>query len=294
LQRGKDEVHVSDRHAGNQGRINKKLMALHFSSSASTYDSHAALQREIAWQLVDWAAPRLSFPGGTQVSALDIGCGTGFLSGFLHDIIHPQSIVAIDLAGGMLSRARKLDASGTLRLVQADGEWLPFAPASFELVASSTAFQWFTTLADSLAGISNALTPGGRLLFATLGRGTLTELKESYREAAGRMGITLTAGRYGPSLPGEVELVNALELAGLDEITTECRTKYEFFPSCRAFVRSLKARGANNPNFRPMSFATERRLMSLMSETYERRFSADGSVYASYEVIFCSCRKGKQ
>jgi malonyl-CoA O-methyltransferase len=284
---------VSNRHTGDQGRINKKLMALHFSSSASTYDSHAALQREIAWQLVDWATPGLSFPGGTPLRALDIGCGTGFLSRFLHDKIHPDSIVAIDMAAGMLERTRKLDTNDTLRLVQADGERLPFAAESFDLVASSTAFQWFTTLADSFAWINRVLTPGGRLVFATLGRGTLAELKESYREAAGRMGIKLAAGRYGPSLQGEAELVNALELAGMDEITTECRTKHEYFPSCQAFIRSLKARGANNPNFRPMSFATERRLMSLMSETYERRFTADGRIYASYEVIFCSCRKGK-
>ncbi len=285
---------MSNRHAGNQGRINKKLMALHFSSSASTYNGHAALQREIAWQLVDWAAPRLSFPSGTPGRVLDIGCGTGFLTGFLRDRIQPESTVAVDMAGGMLSRARELDSSGTVRMVQADGEWLPFAPGSFELVASSTAFQWFTTLADSLARIGRALAPGGQLVFATLGRGTLAELKESYREAAGRMGITLTAGRYGPSLPGKEELVNAMELAGFDKITVECRTKYEYFPACRDFVRSLKARGANNPNFRPMSLATERRLMSLMSETYERRFCTDGKIYASYEVIFCSCRKGRK
>lgn len=283
---------MSNRHGNLHGRINKKLMALHFSSSASTYDSHATLQREIAWQLIGWAAPRLSFPGGTPRLALDIGCGTGFLSGFLHDIIKPDTLVAIDIAGGMCARASELDANGTIRLVQADGECLPFAPMSFELVASSTAFQWFASLSDSLERIGRVLAPGGRLVFATLGRGTLAELKESYREAAGRMGITLAVGRYGPPLMGEAELVNALELAGLTEIETECRTKHEYFPACRDFVRSLKARGANNPNFRPMSFATERTLMSLMCETYERRFTADGRIYASYEVIFCSCRRG--
>ena len=282
---------MSNRRAGAQGRINKKLLALHFSSSAPTYDSHAALQREIAWQLVDWAAPRLSFAGGAPRRALDIGCGTGFLTGFLLDRIRPGRLVAIDIAKGMLARARGLAADRRVGLVQADGECLPFAPESFELVASSTVFQWFASPAESLARICQTLAPSGLLVFATLGRGTLAELKESYREAAGRMGIKLTAGRYGPPLPDETELADALKLAGLDRLATECRTKHEYFPSCRHFVRSLKARGANNPNFRPMSIAAERRLMSLMSETYERRFMADGRVYASYEVIFCLCRK---
>ena len=274
-------------------RINKKVLALHFSSSAGTYDSFAHLQREIAWQLLDWASSRRFLPEDAPLrSVLDIGCGTGFLTGFLHDRIRPQSIVALDVACGMLERARNVSANGSLKLVQADGEKLPFAPESFEMVASSTAFQWFASPADSLAYIHRTLASGGCLLFATLGRGTLAELRESYREAAGRMGIKLAAGRYGPSLLGEAELVNALEVAGFGEIETECRTKLEYFPGCIDFLRSLKARGANNPNFRPMSLAVERKLLRLMREVYERRFTVDGRVFASYEVIFCRCVKG--
>ena len=268
-------------------------MALHFSSSAPTYDSHAALQREIAWQLLDWGYSRLSFPGGSPDSVLDIGCGTGYLTGFIHDRLHPGSIVGLDMATGMLQKARNLNANGTLNLVCADGERLPFAPHSFELVASSTAFQWFASPSDSLAWIAGTLAPGGKLLFASLGRGTLAELKESYREAAGRMGIKLAAGRYGPPLLGQAELLNALELAGFGSVETETRTKLEYFPGCLDFLRSLKARGANNPNFRPMSLATERRLLHLMREVYERRFTVDGRVYASYEVIFCRCEAEK-
>ena len=135
------------------------------------------------------------------------------------------------------------------------------------------------------------LAPGGRLVFATLGRGTLRELKESYREAAGRMGITLTTGRYGPPLLDQPELVDTLESAGFVGIRTECRTKLEYFPDAHKSIRSLKARGANTPNFRPMSMETERKLMKLMTETYERRFMADGRGYATYEVMFCSCRR---
>ncbi|MBW7995841.1 MAG: methyltransferase domain-containing protein [Candidatus Glassbacteria bacterium] len=282
---------MSTRKTGRDSRVNKKIMALHFSRSASTYEKHATLQREIAWQLVDWAAPRLDFPGGGPRAALDIGCGTGFLTGFLLDRLHPGSLVGIDLAGGMLDRARGVCVNGTVRLVRADGERLPFAPASFDLVASSTAFQWFAAPADSLARIGRVLEPGGRLVFATMGHGTLRELKESYREAAGRMGIKLAVGRYGPPLMGEPELNNALQAAGYSGIECECRTKLEYFPGCREFIRSLKARGANNPNFRPMSIGAERRLLSLLAETYERRFTSDGLVYATYEVIFCSCRR---
>jgi len=135
------------------------------------------------------------------------------------------------------------------------------------------------------------LVPGGQLIFATLGRGTLGELKECYREAAGRLGITLTGSRYGPELLDEPELAACLASAGFGDIQLERSAKREFFPDCRTLFRSLKARGANNPNFRPMSLGTERKLMRLVCETYEKRFKVDGQVYASYEVIFGCCRR---
>jgi malonyl-CoA O-methyltransferase len=225
---------------------------------------------------------------------LEVGCGTGFLTGFLLEQFPEAGFVAVDLAGGMVRQASERSYTNRPCFVQADGERLPFAPGSFELAASSTAFQWFGSPADSIAGLAGLLAPGGSMMFATLGRGTLNELKESYREAAGRMGITLTNGRYGPLLLTESELVENLVRAGFTAVVTENITKREFFPGVRELFRSLKARGANNPNFRPMSLGTERKLMGQVKEIYERRFQVDGRVYASYDVIFGCCRRESQ
>ncbi|MEA1996321.1 MAG: methyltransferase domain-containing protein [Gemmatimonadota bacterium] len=278
--------------------VNKKILALHFSKSAGNYEALAGLQREIAFQLVEWAYKDGNKPIGMRRDnsiemVLDLGCGTGFLTGFLEKVIQPESFVALDLAHGMLEEAR---ANGPqlgvpAGFIRADGEKLPFAPGSFDLVASSTAFQWFSSLEESLADIYEVLRPGGRVLLATLGRGTLHELKESFRTAAGQMGIRLAAERYGPPMTGAPELRDCLEQAGFREVKLKEQVKLEFYPCAREFLLSLKKRGSNNPSFRRMSLPVERTLLRKMIHLYDSRFRVDGRVYASYEVIFASGEK---
>jgi len=273
-------------------RVNKKILAIHFSKSAANYDKFALLQREIAFQLVEWAHWKDEFQP-ERARVLEIGCGTGFLTRFLAEKLKPASCLAIDLARGMLERARsKLDRRcSPVRLLQADGEELPFSPGSFDLVASSTAFQWFNALEQSLAGIRLALRPGGRLLFATLGRDTFRELKEAYRTSAGQMGIKLTPSRYGPPLPGAHELENFVSSAGFEKPVLKREIKYEFFPSARDYMQSIKNTGSNNPNYRPMSLPVERDLIKKTIDFYDKRFRVDGRVYASYEVIFVQSQR---
>ena len=273
-------------------RVNKKILALHFSKSAESYDSLAHLQREIAYQLVDWALAGENIRPG-KLRVLEIGCGTGFLTCFLIQRIVPELLVAVDLAHGMLDQAR-LNLSESLtrvELVRADGEKLPFPGRSFDLVASSTTFQWFDSLGESLSGLYALLRPGGRIFFSTLGRDTLKELKESYRSSAGQMGIKLTAGRYGRPLAGPQEIKDCLENTGYTGVSVKEMFKFEFFPSARDFLLSLKKSGANNPNFRPMSLPVERKLLEKVTSFYDKRYRVDGSVYASYQVIFASGKK---
>lgn len=271
-------------------RINKKILALHFSNRAETYDRAAQLQREIAYQLVERSFPE---PPPTACDILELGCGTGFLTRFLLERLAPRSLVALDLAPGMIERAREsLNGSrAAVRFLLADCERPPLAPGSFDLAASSTTLQWLDSLEDTLRGVHALLRPGGRLVFATLGQETFRELRRAYRTAAGQMGIRLAAGRYGPSLPGAHEVRRTLMSAGFENIVVDSVRKMEFFPCCRDFLRSIKERGANNPNFRPMSLAVERTLMRRVIEYYDRSFNVDGRVYAGYEVIFAEALK---
>lgn len=275
-------------------RINKKILALHFSNRADNYDKSARLQREIAFQLIDRSFPEQSPSNFHDI--LELGCGTGFLTRFLLERLSPDRLTALDLSGRMLEQAREsLDSLGdNVRFLQADCEHPPFAIRSFDLAASSTTFQWLDSLEDTLREVHTLLRPGGRLVFATLGRETFRELRQAYRTVAGRMGLRLTAGRYGPSLPGPHEVRRMLEEAGFEGIQVSSEGKLEYFPCCRDFLNSIKQQGANNPNYRPMSLKVERSLMRGVIDFYDRSYRVDGRVYAGYEVIFADAWKSRE
>jgi len=124
-----------------------------FGHSIHTDDERAAWGRVFA----------LAVGGRDRLEALDVGCGTGFLS--LELAARGHRVTGIDFAPEMLALAKaKAAASGAaIRFEAADAENLPFAPASFDLVITRHVL-W--TLPHPEAAIDEwirVLRPGGRL-----------------------------------------------------------------------------------------------------------------------------------
>jgi ubiquinone/menaquinone biosynthesis C-methylase UbiE len=106
----------------------------------------------------------LVLPGRSALDALDVGCGTGFLTFELATRGH--RVAGVDFAPAMLAEARRKAAALGLsvRLEEADAEQLPFARASFDIVISRHLL-W--TLPHPEAAIDEwirVLRPGGRLI----------------------------------------------------------------------------------------------------------------------------------
>jgi ubiquinone/menaquinone biosynthesis C-methylase UbiE len=98
------------------------------------------------------------------LDALDLGCGTGFLS--LELAARGHRVTGVDFAPSMLERAKSKAAERgvSVRFEQADAEQLPFAPAGFDLAISRHVL-W--TLPHPEAAIDEwirVLRPGGRLV----------------------------------------------------------------------------------------------------------------------------------
>jgi ubiquinone/menaquinone biosynthesis C-methylase UbiE len=102
-----------------------------YDAAAPTFERHRALPdgvpeaiRAAVLEAVDASSPRL----------LDLGAGTGRIG--IPFIAARDDYVGVDLSFGMLSefKRRAAECAPAPRLVQADGERLPFADASFDAV----------------------------------------------------------------------------------------------------------------------------------------------------------------
>jgi len=99
---------------------------------------------------------------GRSDAILDLGTGTGAMLPVLRLYAPASRLVAVDLANGMLQRARARGAHAAL--LQADVHRLPLLDASFDLALCHAAFPHFTDKPRSLRELRRLLRPGGYLL----------------------------------------------------------------------------------------------------------------------------------
>jgi len=257
----------------------KALVAASFGEAASTYDDHAWLQREIALDL----AGRIGMAAlSAHPSVLEIGCGTGFLSSALLERLGPAKWVFTDLSEAMIRYCRRnlgqnlLGESGDANFLAMDGEAPAFAPATFDLVCSSLAFQWFSDLPTSLAGLMGLLAPGGELHFASLAAGSFAEWRQAHLEAGLLPGIpdypSLDAFRAMFPPEGTVTLEEACIQHG--------------YASGLDFMAELKGIGAHrSPLARPpLPAGALRRLL--------RRFEPPEGLRITYRIAYGRFRRG--
>ncbi len=92
---------------------------------------------------------------------LEFGCGAGQWAAAL--VEEGAEVVGIDLSERQLAHARH--RRGDLRLVQAAGQYLPFAPSSFDVVfCDHGAMSWADPTA-TVPEVTRVLRPGGRFVF---------------------------------------------------------------------------------------------------------------------------------
>jgi ubiquinone/menaquinone biosynthesis C-methylase UbiE len=120
--------------------------------------------------------------------ALDLGTGTGAGAFAIARLFPTANVVGVDLADGMLSEARRntpAELADRIRFENGDASALPFADASFDVVAHANMIPFFDELARVVA-------PGGQALFAfSFGPETpIYVTPERLREELGRRGFT--------------------------------------------------------------------------------------------------------
>ena len=92
---------------------------------------------------------------------LEIGCGTGYLTGLIRQANREARLVALDLDAALVAAARRrLGPEAGVAWLVADGETL--IRGEYDLIIANATFQWFTRPGETLAALLPELGPRGR------------------------------------------------------------------------------------------------------------------------------------
>jgi len=241
------------------------------------------LQREVADRLM----AHLEFSKINPQRVLDIGCGTGYFTRLLRSRFGRAHLTAVDIAPGMLHAARanqprRMPWAGQTRYALADAAALPFADASFDLVASNLAMQWVTDPPIMLAEMRRVLAPGGLLLLSTFGRRTLGELRQSLADFSHQHASLVLP------FPDVTSLGDALMKLPVELPVTDTDLFTLTYSDPMALVRELKGLGASSSAIRnrPPGLYGRRLLRHLEDDYVARHRNEDGRIRATFEVLY--------
>lgn len=250
-------------------RPDKRDVAQSFSRAAASYDSVAALQREVGQHLL--AQLDLQRPQRW----LDLGSGTGYFTRQLQQRYPQAQGVAVDIAEGMLRHARQHGMHA--HAVLGDAENLPVASDSVDLIYSSLALQWCEDFAQVLSEVQRVLRPGGQLAFSSLAHGTLYELQSSWQAVDQQVHVN--------AFRGFEDYQQLCANSGLRVLSLKLKPQVLHFSSVRELTRELKALGAQNLNQgRPNGLLGRARLQALQA-AYEHYREHQG-LPATYQVVY--------
>lgn len=263
--------------------VDKKRVRASFDRAADTYDAAAVMQKIVREEMLS----RLDLVKVQPQRILDAGCGTGHASQALKQRYSNAQVVSLDLAMGMLHKARSLDASVLQRTKRffglnqqsylcADLEQLPLADASVDMFWSNLAIQWSNDLDAVFANIHRVLSTEGLLMFSTLGPDTLKELRAA-SSSDGNIHVNRFLDMH--------DIGDALVRAGFSAPVLDVERIVLTYDDVISVMRDLKSIGAHNAADGRSRGLQGRGFLQKLIQNYEQ-FRKDGKLPATFEVVY--------
>jgi SAM-dependent methyltransferase len=179
--------------------MNPKPVAGSQSWNAESYGANGRFVSDLAGAVIALLDPQ---PGER---ILDLGCGDGALTATI--AARGAHVIGVDASAAMVEAAR---AQG-LDVRVMDGQALPFE-GCFDAVFSNAALHWMLPPEPVIAGVVEALVPGGRFVAELGGQGNVRAIHGALEAALARRGLVVEPDTY---FPGPAAYRSLLEAAGL-------------------------------------------------------------------------------
>ncbi|MDP2562490.1 malonyl-ACP O-methyltransferase BioC [Psychrobium sp. 1_MG-2023] len=252
--------------------IDKALISQSFGDCAASYDSGAALQRDVGQQLLHLLPKKCP-------TLLDLGTGPGFFTQALSK--RSEQLLGVDIAPQMLSFARERNKSLNVNWVAGDAENLPLVGQCIDNIFSSLMLQWVHQLSEALNEAYRVLKPGGSIYFTTLLEGTLGELVHAWSQVDNNQHVN--------EFLSLTSLERAIAATPFSTIRVEVKSQQVYYKSVIALMKDLKAIGANQTAQKPSGLMGRGALKTLTS-AYEV-YRVEQGLPATYQVAYCVLEK---
>ncbi|CCF83128.1 class I SAM-dependent methyltransferase [Nitrolancea hollandica] len=190
----------------------KRVVKQHWGNRAAEFDAKPNHGLHSDTQHRAWLDVLYQLTGALTLQALDIGCGTGFLTLLLAELGH--NVTGVDIAPEMLELARQkaTQAGLAVEFRLGDAEKLEDTDDSYDLIVARHLIWTLPNPAQAVREWQRLLKPGGRLALVEGNWGTPTAISE-YEEIRSRLPF------YG-GLPSE-QLTQFLQAQGLRNIVVQ-------------------------------------------------------------------------
>jgi SAM-dependent methyltransferase len=223
-------------------------------------------------------AERLAMVNRRFDRSVVLGGYGGALAGMLEQDTQCGRVIRTDACPALLQRQ-----GGPC--IAVDEEYLPFAPASLDLVVSPLALHWANDLPGALVQIRRALRPDSLFLAAMVGGGTLDELRRSFMQAE----LDISGGASARVAPFArlADMAGLVGRAGFILPVIDREVLNVRYDSPMRLLADLRAMGATSPLEKRPRQALRRDVLLRLLEIYTRSHSdADGRIRATFEIFY--------
>jgi len=270
--------------------INKEKLRRRFSRNAKQYDKYANVQKKMGDYLVERVR-------GSEIeikNVLEVGCGTGYVTKLLAELLPEAEITAVDIAPGMIDLVKGNLEGRKINFLCGDIEAMEIE-TKYDLIISNATFQWFNELDGTIAKLVNSLTEKGKILFSTFGENTFNELHSSFGKAKEALALedSVSPGQGFFSLDALRDVcTKSVDEKGCGVVTIHSDENYEYekFDSCKEFLISVKKIGANKSDSSKSNATPE--FIGKVMEIYDNDYrDEENRVRATYHNLFIEIAK---